>query len=96
MAQIEITFVLGAPRITCGIGGAGDVFLFLHGIGGDRTNRRDQYRRFQKGFRPLPGTRAVTVILMIMTGLWILEILRSTLYACLFNLTHRGHISSAY
>ena len=66
MAQIEITFVLGAPRITC------DIFLFLHGIGGNRTNRRDQYRRLPKGFRPLLGTRAVTVILRLLRapGVW--------------------------
>ena len=72
MAQIEITFVLGAPRITCDISGAGDIFLFLHVIGGNRTNRRDQYRRLPKGFRPLLGTRAVTVILRSLraSGVW--------------------------
>ena len=51
MMQIEIAFVPGAPRIAYDISGAGDVVLFLHGIGGNRTNWRDQLPAFAERFQ---------------------------------------------
>ncbi len=51
MADIETAFVPGTPRIAYDIIGAGDVVLFLHGIGGNRTNWRDQLPVFADKFQ---------------------------------------------
>lgn len=42
----QTDFVPGAPRIAYDHAGAGEVVLFLHGIGGNRTNWRDQLPAF--------------------------------------------------
>lgn len=51
MAKIETDFVSGKPKIAFDITGSGDVVLFLHGIGGNRTNWRDQLPEFGQKFR---------------------------------------------
>jgi len=39
---METDFLLGQPRLAYDHRGEGDIVLFLHGIGGNRTNWRDQ------------------------------------------------------
>jgi len=46
MTAIETAFVPGEPRIAYDQAGKGDIVLFLHGIGGNRTNWRDQLPAF--------------------------------------------------
>lgn len=46
----QTDFVPGAPRIAYDHAGAGEVVLFLHGIGGNRTNWRDQLPVFAEHF----------------------------------------------
>jgi 3-oxoadipate enol-lactonase len=50
MADIQTDFVPGDPRIAYDHLGMGDVVLFLHGIGGNRTNWRDQLPAFAERF----------------------------------------------
>ena len=50
MADIQTDFVPGDPRIAYDHLGMGDVVLFLHGIGGNRTNWRDQLPAFVERF----------------------------------------------
>ncbi len=50
MAGIRTEFVPGDPRIAYDIVGSGDVVLFLHGIGGNRTNWHDQLPVFAKNY----------------------------------------------
>ena len=51
--RIETIFTESAPRIAADCLGAGPVVLFLHGIGGNRTNCRP----LRKTIWPWPGTR---------------------------------------
>jgi len=46
--EIETIFTKSAPRIAADCLGTGDVVLFLHGIGGNRTNWRDQLPAFAR------------------------------------------------
>lgn len=49
--EIETIFTKSAPRIAADCLGTGDVVLFLHGIGGNRTNWRDQLPAFARRYR---------------------------------------------
>ena len=51
MPDIRTEFVPGDPRIAYDIAGSGDVLLFLHGIGGNRTNWHAQLSVFSKYYR---------------------------------------------
>lgn len=42
MVELETDFVPGAPRLAYDHAGTGPVVVFMHGIGGNRTNWRDQ------------------------------------------------------
>jgi len=50
---IETSFVPGEPRIAYDQAGAGDIVLFLHGIGGNRTNWRDQLPAFSENYQAI-------------------------------------------
>ena len=50
MADIHTDFVPGDPRIAYDHSGTGDVVLFLHGIGGNRTNWHAQLPTFAEKF----------------------------------------------
>ena len=50
MTEPEKVMVTGAPRIAVEHIGAGPVAIFLHGIGGNRTNWRDQLPAFSRSF----------------------------------------------
>ncbi len=49
--RIETIFTESAPRIAADCLGAGEVVLFLHGIGGNRTNWRDQLPAFARHYQ---------------------------------------------
>ena len=51
MSDIRTEFVSGEPRIAYDVLGNGDVVLFLHGIGGNRTNWRNQLTILATHFR---------------------------------------------
>lgn len=48
---METLFVPGKPRIALDQQGSGEVLLFVHGIGGNRTNWREQLEFFAPRFR---------------------------------------------
>ena len=50
MTEPEKAMVPGAPRIAVEHIGAGPLAIFLHGIGGNRTNWRDQLPAFSRDF----------------------------------------------
>ena len=50
MTRTDTAFVPGEPRIAYDQAGEGDIVLFLHGIGGNRTNWRDQLPAFAQNY----------------------------------------------
>ena len=50
MARTDTAFVPGEPCIAYDQAGEGDIVLFLHGIGGNRTNWRDQLPAFAQNY----------------------------------------------
>ncbi|MGH8011317.1 MAG: alpha/beta fold hydrolase, partial [Candidatus Binataceae bacterium] len=50
MAQWKTEYVPGHPRIAVDHMGAGALVVFLHGIGGNRTNWHDQLPDFSRHF----------------------------------------------
>lgn len=48
---METLYVPGRPKIAVDLAGSGDVLLFLHGIGGNRTNWHEQIEFFASRFR---------------------------------------------
>jgi 3-oxoadipate enol-lactonase len=50
MTTSETRFIPGKPRIAVDVQGAGPLVVFMHGIGGNRTNWRDQLPAFAPHF----------------------------------------------
>ena len=50
MAVIETVYVPGNPRLAVDHGGEGPLVVFMHGIGGNRTNWRDQLPYFAERY----------------------------------------------
>lgn len=50
MASLTFERVLDAPKIAIDHGGAGELLIFMHGIGGNRTNWADQLTLFSDSF----------------------------------------------
>ena len=50
MTRADTTFVPGEPCIAYDQAGEGDIVLFLHWIGGIRSNWRDQSRAFVRNY----------------------------------------------
>ena len=50
MAQLTFERILEKPKIAIDHGGAGELLVFMHGIGGNRTNWADQLRVFSDSF----------------------------------------------
>lgn len=50
MTDIQTDFVPGSPRLAFDHAGGGDFVLFLHGIGGNRTNWHEQIEAFAPHF----------------------------------------------
>jgi len=50
MIEAETRFVPGTPEIAVDVLGSGPLVVFMHGIGGNRTNWRDQLPAFAKHF----------------------------------------------
>src|SRR5581483_619738 len=53
MGAAELQFVPGKPRIAIEVQGSGPLVVFMHGIGGNRSNWRDQLPVFAARFRAL-------------------------------------------
>ena len=51
MEEFETAIIPGRPRIAVEQAGAGPLVVFMHGIGGNRTNWRDQLPVFGRHFR---------------------------------------------
>jgi len=51
--EIQTAFIGGAPRIAVDHAGAGPLVVFLHGVGGNRSNWRDQIPVFAEHFHAL-------------------------------------------
>lgn len=49
--MIETCYIPGAPRLAVDVAGKGDWLFFLHGIGGNRTNWREQLDFFAARYR---------------------------------------------
>src|SRR5690348_8176396 len=50
MAESQLTYIPGTPRIAVDEVGAGALVVFMHGIGGNRSNWRDQLPAFAAGY----------------------------------------------
>jgi 3-oxoadipate enol-lactonase len=50
MTEPETRFIPGTPRIAVDVLGSGPLVVFMHGIGGNRTNWRDQLPAFARDF----------------------------------------------
>jgi 3-oxoadipate enol-lactonase len=50
MTSTETRFIPGAPKIAVDVAGSGPLVVFMHGIGGNRTNWRDQLPTFAAHF----------------------------------------------
>lgn len=50
MTDTELRFIPGTPRIAVDVTGSGPLVVFMHGIGGNRTNWRDQLPAFAPYF----------------------------------------------
>ena len=68
MSGWKTDHVPGAPKIAIEHGGNGPLVLFMHGVGGNRSNWQDQLPPFAKTFTLLRGTRAATAQATIMRG----------------------------
>jgi 3-oxoadipate enol-lactonase len=51
LSKVSTLFVPGRPRLACDVAGAGPLVVFLHGIGGNRTNWQDQLEVFGSQYR---------------------------------------------
>ena len=51
MADVKTTIIPGRPRIAVDEAGSGKLLVFMHGIGGNKTNWRDQVPVFGEKFR---------------------------------------------
>lgn len=53
MAQLTFERILDTPKVAIDHGGDGELLIFMHGIGGNRTNWADQLTRFSESFHAL-------------------------------------------
>jgi 3-oxoadipate enol-lactonase len=53
MAEWTTEYVAGAPRIAVDQTGSGPAVIFLHGVGGNRTNWHDQLPQFGRNFHAI-------------------------------------------
>src|SRR4051812_22686279 len=51
MSELSTLFIPGRPQLACDAVGAGPLVIFLHGIGGNRTNWLDQLEPFGSQYR---------------------------------------------
>jgi len=51
MATVETVIIGGSPSLAADVAGEGELLLFLHGIGGNRSNWRRQLDAFSQSYR---------------------------------------------
>ncbi len=53
MAEWTTEYIAGTPRIAVDHTGSGPAVIFLHGVGGNRTNWHDQLPQFGRNFHAI-------------------------------------------